>query len=316
MDANTDNPSAISLGKEPSTIKFLTTSKSTKLSSWQSIVTNTPSATGTMNGPTETFSEALTILPLPFSWAVAIAANPTWSVQTTTRYIVVKRYEWLLKDRVKAAIGPILKSLMRAATPKTPSANKSNPRIMFTVKPATLDPAGAAFVELHKAGIWKKLVNKPHRAKKPKRHDATVTKLPPQGTQRWYKQPATRHRAKRAAEEALKKVTDARKALKFAESAYANQRNVSFSTDIEQAPTTRPNLAQQEDVDSLNDEQQEEIDLTNSDFDSPKAPSTQDQSFLTPELLMQLTEHPAALAAVVKALVQNERNKLNEQSNL
>jgi hypothetical protein len=28
-------------------------------------------------------------------------------VQTTTRYIMVKCYTWLLKDRVKAAIGPI-----------------------------------------------------------------------------------------------------------------------------------------------------------------------------------------------------------------
>jgi hypothetical protein len=269
-----------------------------------------------VNGPTEIFSEVLTVLPLPFSWAAAIAANPTWTVQTTTRYIVVKCYEWLQKDRAKAAIGPILKFLMGAATPKTPTANKSNPRVMFNVKPVTLDTPGTAFVTLHKAGIWEKLVNKPRRAKKPKRHDATVTKLPPQETQRWYEQPATQRGAKRTAAEALKKVTDARKALKFAESAYANQRKVSFSKDTEQAPPNSQTLEQQEDVNSINDEQQDEIDLTESDIESPKASSTREPSFLTPELIIQLRDHPAALSAVVTALVQNERNKIEEQNNL
>jgi hypothetical protein len=77
-------PKINALGKVPDSVQLLT-NKNAELSSLQAALTNTPTITSTVRGPTKTVADVSIILPLPWSWAAAILAHPEWTIQTTTR---------------------------------------------------------------------------------------------------------------------------------------------------------------------------------------------------------------------------------------
>jgi hypothetical protein len=125
---------------------------------------------------------------------------------------------------------------MGAATALTPTANQSNPRVMLDAKQVTkwMPKAKRLYKSAkHESGtVWWTVPVAPHapsaRIPQPK------VSTSPRSTKSSPKE--ARCGAKRTAEEALKKVTEARKVLRTTDSAHANQRNMSFLNNTEHAP--------------------------------------------------------------------------------
>jgi hypothetical protein len=181
LGGNTDKkgPSMASLGKSPDTAN---TAKETALASIYEILTDEPSETGCFSGAKphhhKKFSAIPSLLPLPWQWAATIADNPEWTVQTTTRFIIFSCYGWL-RSSDRDTVGNIMRFLMGAATGKTATAKKINPKVLLPTKPFTTNEAATEWVEIHQERMWTRLAETPKRATPPRNRNNSSRKQSP-----------------------------------------------------------------------------------------------------------------------------------------
>ena len=304
---NTDEkgPSMVSLGKSPDTVKLFT-AKETTLASIYEILTDEPSETGCFSGAQphhKKFSAIPSLLPLPWQWAATITDNPEWTVQTTTRFIIFSCYGWL-RSSDRDTVGNIMRFLMGAATGKTATAKKTNPKVLLPTKPFTTDEAANEWVETHQERMWTRLAETPKRATPPRtRNNGTrkqspiagaTNQTPAHGAQRGDKRPSS-HPQRGANKRATRSKTASQPAATPQEAtADQTREDTPMEDELEEAAPapTQPPAAPA--------------------INTPRPAST--HSILTPELIESLRGNPATLKLIVDQVLANEREQAHQHA--
>ena len=301
--ADENGPSMVSLGKSPDTVKLFT-AKPTTLASIYEIITDEPSETGCFSGAKphhQKFNTIPSLLPLPWKWAATIAENPDWTVQTTTRFIILSCYGWL-RSSDRDTVGNIMRFLMGATTGKTATAKKTNPKVLLPTKPFTTDEAAQGWLDTHKERMWTRLAQTPKRATPPRQRNTSARKqspttgapnqTPTQGATSGDKRPSSHPQRG------------------------ANKRATRATTASQPAAPATPATATPDLDDQHMDEDPEESTPTppapQPAATNPRTATT--HSILTPELIASLRDNPATLKLIVDQVLANERELAQQQA--